>query len=256
MNLARQRVPASHLALTLGVAAAIFTLGLDGGAFALTTRGSLAIGVWWTIAVLAALGFGPEGGIPRAALITGGFLAAFVAWTGASIAWADSAERALAEFNRAALYLGVFVLAVLAGGRRFAPRWADGLAIGLAGTGLIALTSRLFPNLLPEGELTRFLEQTETRLSYPVNYSNGLGILVGLAFPLLLRGAIAYERAVWRGFSLAVIPALVATIYLTVSRGAAATAVVAMVTFVALTSRRWAAAASIVLAGAGPAFVP
>src|SRR5687767_5177502 len=128
MNLAWNRTIGASLALTMGVALAIFLLGLDGGTFGLTTRGSLAIGVWWTIAVLALLGFGPEDGIPRAALITGAFLAAFVAWTGASIAWAESAERALTEFNRAALYLGIFVLAVMAGGRRLAPRWADGLA--------------------------------------------------------------------------------------------------------------------------------
>ena len=70
-------------------------------------------------------------------------------------------------------------------------------------SGLIALASRLFPDLLPEGELTEFLGSAETRLSYPVNYSNGLGILVGLAFPLLLRGAIAHERALWRGLFLA-----------------------------------------------------
>jgi hypothetical protein len=243
------------LALTTGVALAIFLLALDGGAFGLTTRGSLAIGAWWTIAVLAALGLAPRDGIPRAALVTGGFLAAFLAWTGASIAWADSAERALTEFNRAALYLGVFVLAVMAGGRRLAPRWADGLAIGLTGIGLIALASRCFPDLLPEGELTEFLGNRETRLSYPVNYSNGLGILVGLAFPLLLRGAIAHERALWRGLSLAPLPALVATIYLTVSRGGAATALVATVAFLVLTSRRWAAAGSALLAGAGSAVV-
>src|ERR687895_6790 len=135
MNLALKRLSDARLAVTLGVAVGIFALGLDGGAFGLPTRGSLAIGVWWTIAVLAVVGLGPRGGIPRAALVTGGFLAAFVAWTGASIAWADSAERALTEFNRAALYLGVFVLAVMAGARRLAPRWADGLAFGLAGTG-------------------------------------------------------------------------------------------------------------------------
>jgi O-Antigen ligase len=243
------------LALTTGVALAVFLLALDGGAFGLTTRGSLAIGVWWTIAVLAGLGLAPKGGIPRAALVTGGFLAAFVAWTGASIAWADSAERALAEFNRAALYLGVFVLAVIGGGRRLAPSWADGLAIGLTGAGLVALASRLFPDLLPEGEFTRFLGNRETRLSYPVNYSNGLGILVALAVPLLLRGAIAHERALLRGLSLAPLPALVATIYLTVSRGAAATALVGTVAFLAMTSRRWAAAGSVVLAGVGSAVI-
>jgi tetratricopeptide (TPR) repeat protein len=243
------------LALTTGVALAIFLLAVDGGAFGLTTRGSLAIGVWWTIAAVAALGLAPRDAIPRAALVTGGFLAAFVAWTGASIAWADSAERALTEFNRAALYLGIFVLAVIAGRRRLAPSWADGLAIGLTGIGLIALASRLFPDLLPEGEFTRFLGNRETRLSYPVNYSNGLGILIGLAFPLLLRGAIAHERTLWRGLSLAPLPALVATIYLTISRGGAATALVATVAFLALTSRRWAAAGSALLAGAGSAVV-
>ncbi len=38
--------------------------------------------------------------------------------------------------------------------------------------GLIALASRCFPDLLPDGELPRFLPSARNRLSYPVNYWN------------------------------------------------------------------------------------
>jgi hypothetical protein len=75
-------------------------------------------------------------------------------------------------------------------------------------------------------------------LSYPVNYWNGLAILVGITFPLLLRAATAERDPVVRALALAPIPVLAAVIYLTSSRGGAATAVFGVVVFLALTSPR------------------
>jgi hypothetical protein len=72
------------------VAVAIFVLGRDGCAFGLTTRGSLAIAIWWTSGLVALLSLDPR--LCSAGLLTVLMLAAFTAWTGASIAWADSAE--------------------------------------------------------------------------------------------------------------------------------------------------------------------
>jgi len=145
----------------------------------------------------------------------------------------------------------VFTLAVLAGTRSNLPRWRDGFAIGITAIGLVALASRLFPDLLEERALFQFLPGGENRLSYPLDYWNGLGIFTGLAFPLLLGAATGARSAITRGLAVAAVPALVATIYLTSSRGGAATAVIGTALFLALTTRRALALGLTLAAGAG-----
>jgi O-antigen ligase len=91
----------------------------------------------------------------------------------------------------------------------------------------------------------------ENRLSYPVNYWNGLAILVGTAFPLLLRAATAERRAWLRALALAPFPALTAVIYLASSRGGAATALAGVAVFLLLAGRRLASVAATLVAGLG-----
>ncbi len=117
---------------TFAVGAILFWIAFDGGSYALDSRSTLGIAVWWTILVAVGLGVWPLVRPPRAALVAGAFLAALTALTALSIAWAESAERAFTEANRAALYLGVFLLAVLAGTRGNVTAWSDGVAIGVA----------------------------------------------------------------------------------------------------------------------------
>ncbi len=182
--------------------------------------------------------------------MVGGLLSALALLTLASIAWSSSAERAFVEFNRTALYVGIFVVAVLAGTRGNVGRWVDGIAAGLTAVGVLSLASRLFPDTLPAGQVPEFLPSAFSRLSWPVEYWNGLAILVALAFPLLLRVA-STGHAVWRALAVAAFPPLVATMYLTSSRGGFATAIVGLVAFLVMTPRRWAAGGALFLGGAG-----
>src|SRR6185503_18141325 len=111
-------------------------------------------------------------------------------------------------------------------------------------------TSELFPGSIgPDAPPVFF--PGENRLSYPVNYWNGLAILVGIAYPLLLRAATA-ERPGWaRGLALAPFPALTAVIYLASSRGGAAAALAGVAVFLLLTDRRIAAVVATLIAGVG-----
>ena len=93
----------SENALRLSVATAVFLAALDGGSFSSESRLTLAIGVWWAIGLAVALGLAPRAEIPRAALAAVALLAAFTAWTGVSMAWAASDERAFAELDRVVL---------------------------------------------------------------------------------------------------------------------------------------------------------
>src|SRR5438045_3833089 len=81
-------------------------------------------------------------------LVAGGLLAAFAGLTLSSVIWADSAEIAFDEFNRAALYVGVFLLAALAARRMHLARWSDGFALGIVGIAGLAFFSRCFPDVL------------------------------------------------------------------------------------------------------------
>jgi O-Antigen ligase len=237
--------------LRLAVGAAVLVLALDGGTYSLVSRHSLAIAVWWTILVGVALGLLPRARLGAATAMVGGLLTGFCAWTAASAAWAASAEEAFLEFDRAALFLGVFALVALSARREEAGTWCDGIAIGLVGVAAVALSSRLFPGVVGDDDVIRFLPDARGRLSFPVNYWNGLGILLALAVPLLLRAAVTARHPPVRALAVAPLPALSAALYLTSSRGAAVTALVGAGAFLALTHERWPASAAAAVGAAG-----
>ena len=232
------------------VASGVFLLALNDGMYQVGARSGLAIAAWWAVGIGVVLRLLPRRRLPAEAWIAGGALVLLAAFTAMSMAWADSAEGAFQEVDRVLIYVGIFALVVLMTRRGDAPRWSDGLALGITAVGLLALTSELFPGSIgPKAPPVYF--PGENRLSYPVNYWNGLAVLVGIAFPLLLRAAVA-DRPGWaRGLALAPFPALTAVIYLASSRGGAAAALAGVAVFMLLTDRRIAALAATVVAGAG-----
>jgi len=233
------------------LAAAVLGLAYDGGTYDLVARHVVAVVVWWAIAWLLALRIAPRVRLAGSGLAAASLLALFVSWTAISIAWATSTERAVLELDRALLYLGTFLLAFLITRREDLAVWCDGLALGLSATAGLALASRFFPGHFGHPAVVALLPGTEARLTYPVDYWNGLGILLALAVPLLLRAATSEPSPLVRGAALVPIPALGAALYLTSSRGGIATALVGTVVFLALTADRWQAAAAVVVAGAG-----
>lgn len=243
--------PFRRAALSLVVAGAVFAIALDGGGYALESRGFLAVSVWWTILVTVGLRLLPLTRPPRAAVLAGGLLAGLAVWALASLLWADSAERVFNEFNRDILYLGVFVLVVLATKPGHGARWLDGLAIGITAVGLLALAQRFFPDLIAADEIPTFLPAAAARLSYPLAYWNGLAILLALAVPLLLRSAVFAGRAWARALAVAPLPALAVALYLTSSRGGVLAALVGALAFLAVGTRRWGILGAGLVAAAG-----
>ena len=127
------------------------------------------------------------------------------------------------------------------------------MAIGITAVALVSLASRFFPDLFGDRDVTSFLPSSLNRLSFPLDYWNGLAILLALGIPLLLRAAIVERSHVARGLAVTSLPAVVAALYLTSSRGGVAAAVLATVAFFAMTSARWAAGGAIGLAALGGA---
>jgi O-antigen ligase len=204
------------------------------------------------VAVGIALQAWPREWPSRAALVAVGALAAFAVLALLSAGWAVSDEKAFLEFTRVLMYLGVLVLVALAVTRRTAASVADGIAFGIVAVILLALASRLFFGDVGPGAMPSFFP-VRSRLNYPVNYWNGLAILAALAFPLLLRAAVAQRPAWLRALALVPVPAMASAIYLTSSRGGYVTAAVGVIVFCALTSRRLSAIVATAVAGGGAA---
>ncbi len=244
--------------ITLAVGAAVFGAAYDGGSYGEASRDTIAIGLWWALAVGLAAGVFSLSRLPRACLLCGGLLGAYAAWSATSIGWSTSAEAAYTEFTRVALFLATFAFVALVSRRADAGRWSDGIALGISATAVVALWSRLFPDVVSLREARILLPGSYIRLSYPLGYWNGLAIFVALGLPLLLRAALTARSPITRGLALAPVPAIAVVIYLTSSRGGAAAAVIGIFLFVLLAERRVAALATAALSclAAGLAVLP
>ena len=235
------------LATTVTVAVATFAIAYDNGAYSLTARSALAISVWWAILLGVVLRVLPLGRPVGAAAAPGLLLAAFAGWDLLSVAWSESAENAFVEFDRTSLYLGIYTLVVLTSTAGLLASWISGATIGIGSTGLIALVSRFFPGSFPGRGLAALLPAAASRLSFPLGYWNGLGIFLGLGFPLLVHSAVTQLR-LRRMAAVAALPALGVAVYLTSSRGAILAAAAGTLV-VALAHPRRACALTASLAG-------
>ena len=233
------------VAARAAVGLAVVLLAVDHAGYGAATRGAAALLAWWALLVFVVAGVWPREPLPPAALLAGALLASFAVFTGASALWADSAEAAFVEFARVSLYLGVFGL-VIAARRGSAAVWIDGLGAGIAVVGLLAVLSRCL-GFEQSADFRSLLPGTEARLSFPLGYWNGLGILLGIGVPLLMRAATDARSALARGAAVASLPALAVALYLTSSRGATAVALLGSVAFVLLSSRAVPAIAALAI---------
>jgi hypothetical protein len=233
-------------------ATATFAVAYDDGGYSLASRSALGLVVWWTIAIGLAVGVWRPDRSMRAAALPALLLALLAGWDLLSAAWSASAEDAVTELDRTSLYLGVYALVVLAARRGRLGAWIDGLLLGIVATAGVALVSRLFPGSFPARGLPRLLPSASTRLSFPVDYWNGLGVFAGIAVPLLVYSALAGGR-IRRILSIGAIPALGAVLYLTSSRGAVAATGLGTLVLVVAHPRRVAALGAAAAGAAGAA---
>lgn len=244
-------LPTKH-AVTVAVAVTYVAISLAEGGFgtAVTAAGTLVI--WWAVLVGLLTGGLPLVKPPRAALAAGAGLGGLALFTALSMAWASDDGKAFLDVVRAAGYLGLFVLVVLASGRASARSWLSGLAIGLVAVAVIAVASRLVPSL-PGGdeEIAEALLAARGRLSYPIGYWNALAACMALAIVLLgWLGAQGRTPAV-RAAAVGAIPIPVLAIYLTSSRGGVAATVIGVAALLALGPARTRLLAGVAIGGAG-----
>ncbi|HWN73977.1 MAG TPA: O-antigen ligase family protein [Solirubrobacterales bacterium] len=236
--------------------AVVAYLGLEGGGFDPLVGNQVGIAAWWVLLFAVAVAVLPRLRVSRNAWVAIGLLLGFLAWTALSLSWTESVEKTAADLARVATFLGIFVLALFSSGGRNGSRLLAAVAAAIALVGVVGLLSRLHPAWFPAADQTaQFLTSGEERLSYPVNYWNGLAALIGVGLPLLLHLA-AGARTVWaRALAAAAMPALILASYFTLSRGGIAGAALALAIYLVFAANRLPKAITLALALLGGGFL-
>jgi len=230
-------------------------LGLKGGGYDPLVHDQVGIAVWWVVlagVVVGALPRRQPGVVAWAAL---GLFAAFTIWTALSLGWSESAEKTSADLARVAAYLGVLLLALLARGPDHARRLLSAMGAGIALVALVGLLSRLHPAWFPEAADTARILEAHDRLAFPLNYWNGLAALVAIGLPILLQLASGLRPVALRALTAAALPALLLTVYFTISRGGIGASFLAVLVYLAFASDRLPKMLTTLVAGSGGAIL-
>ena len=230
-------------------------LGIEGGGYDPLVHDQIGIGVWWVLLVGIIVGALPRVGPSRLAMVALGMLVAFVLWTALSLIWTESAERTAAELARAFTYLGVFALVLCVRAPREPRRLIAAVAAAIVLVTLLALLSRLHPAWFPASadQTANFLADSRERLSYPLNYWNALGALIAIGLPLVLQISASAKTWVVRALAAAALPAMLLTIFFTLSRASIGAAALALLVYIAVSDDRAPKLLTLLIAGIGGA---
>jgi hypothetical protein len=236
--LSASRVESSLAALALALSLPVF-LALGGGGSDLVERQEFGLALLWGLGLAVLFGLLPQARPRRALMCALAFCAALALLTGASALWAESAERASAEFARVVLYLGVIgLVATGVNGRTW-----RAAAAGLAGAAMLipvlAVTSRTLPGLF---DLLGIDPLANRRLAYPLGYWNAVGAWSAMAVAAGIAYSAHLRAGMWRSAALALTPVAGVALYLTYSRGAVIAVVAGLVTVIFVSRSRGTAA--------------
>jgi O-Antigen ligase len=244
------------VATWLGCFGLIVYLGLEGGGYDSLVHDRVGIAVWWVALAGVLIGTLPRRRLDTLAWVALALLALFAAWTAFGLGWSENVERSFAELARVCGYLGIFALALFTRAGGEARRLLGAVAAGVAVVTAIALLSRLHPAWFPEARQTAsFIADSRERLSYPIDYWNGLAALIAIGIPLVLQIATDARSLLLRAAAAAALPALALAIFLTLSRGGMAAALIAVSIFIAIAPDRLPKVLTLAVAGTGAAIL-
>lgn len=230
-------------------------LGLEGGGYDPLVHDQVGIAAWWVVLVTVGVGALPRRRLGGTALVALGLLAALALWILLSLSWTESVERTFVDAARALTYVGVFALVLTTRDSRETQRLIGAVAAGIAFVVGIALLSRLHPAWFDSAQQTGRILESEDRLSYPLNYWNALAALTAIGVPLLLQLASGARSVLARAASAAALPALMLTLYFTLSRGGIAAATIATGIFLVFAADRLPKLLSLAVAACGGAIL-
>ncbi len=237
--------------LPLALASGLLVTGLRGGSYDDVARAEAFFYVWWVLGLSLAFGLLPRVVPSRAARCAVAALIALAVWTGLGVLWTESVGRTLHEASRTLGFAGLLLLVVCTFGRDNWSRAAGAVTATAVLVCCLAMASRLSP-------LTSALEASgyaPSRLAYPFNYWNAVGVWAAMTVGLALAWSAHAARWWLRAAALGGVCVAVPVAYLTYSRSAAVGVVIAVVAVVVLSRHRWLALLHAVLASAGSAAV-
>jgi tetratricopeptide (TPR) repeat protein len=217
--------------LAAGVALGVAALAAADGGYYPTAWGWGGLVAAWLVAGIVLVGTPAR---PTALELT--FLSAMAgltAWVWLSVAWSDDAVESVLEGQRILLYATAALAMVLALWRRSLAPVLGGALAGLAVPLCYGLATRLFPD-----RLGVFDPIAGYRLTEPVGYWNGMGILAAMAALLALGFAARAHSTAARAASAALAVLLLATVYFTFGRGPWIAVAVGLVAAIVLDPRR------------------
>jgi hypothetical protein len=171
------------------------------------------------------------------------------AWTALSITWSDSAPRTVTETERILVYVACLAAILFTARRAGLRRLAAAVFLAIVLIDVYSLCTRLFPD-----RLGVFDPIAVYRLSEPVGYWNGLGILTVIGILIGVGLAARGEGVPGRLASAAALTILLPTLYFTFSRGAWIALAVGLVCAVAYDSRRLHLVSWLLFLAPAPAF--
>jgi hypothetical protein len=191
-------------------------LALAGGGFALGDRHIAGLAVWILLAAMLVLGAAGRATLARPFYWGIGLIGGLALLSAFSSLWSGSVELSVIEADRVLVYLGFFLAAFLiAQTGQARQRFGEGLALTLIGIALLALASRLLPHIVSVGQSSEAVD----RLSYPLGYWNGDGVVFGIAAGLALWMSRRALIGALRWFAVVSLPAVLLALYFTYSRG-------------------------------------
>ena len=210
-------------------------LGFDGGGYFPPATGIACVALTIALVLRLTLAERPLEGFGLAASLVTGAIGLFAVWSLVSSSWSDSPARAVAEFDRALLYmLMLALLATLPRTTETARTVLFGIAGGATFVCLSGLLTRVLPDVFPIAP--NVLDQ---RLSYPITYWNGMGLLAALAIVFATHLTCSTrEHVAARVAGAAALPLLAATLFFTFSRASIVVMVVGVILYVALARPR------------------
>jgi tetratricopeptide (TPR) repeat protein len=229
----------SPLALILGLA-------LAGGGFLVSERHIAGLAVWLLLVGMLALGAAGRATLGRPFYWATGLIGGLALFSAFSSLWSGSIELSVTEADRVLVYLGFFLASFLiAQTDQRRQRFAEGIGISLIGIAIVALASRLLPDLLELGPGLG----SNPRLGYPLGYWNANGLAFGIAAAFSLWMSRRSLNAPLRWFAVAALPTVLLALYFTYSRGGLLALAIACGCLIALShDRLWLLATLAVLA--------
>jgi tetratricopeptide (TPR) repeat protein len=218
-------LPAALLGLSVGP-----LLAANGGYYAISW-GWTAMALAWAAAIAALL---RERRAPTVyEFVFAGGLAAFALWLVVSMAWTETPTGTPLEIERTLVYVAA-AAALLAIVRRDEMRLLlGGVCAGATVVCAYALATRLLPDHFDASS-----NFEPSRLSGPVGYWNGLGLVAAMS--LLLALGLAARARSWAGRAGAgaAVPILIGTLYFTFSRGSWGSLAIGLAVLLAFDRRR------------------